>query len=145
MYYVNMEQIERRLKFVGDIVNAIDALLPTWENGERIHHYAQERILHLAIECVTDVCSYVIDGLMMREASSYEDLVDILYEEQVYSSQTRDVLLALVALRRPLVQHYYEFERGEQPHPLLQQLPAVLTEWVEKIKRFLADELRDFT
>lgn len=145
MYYVNMEQIEHRLKFITVIVDAIHQLQQRWGDAPLLDALAQERILHLAIESVTDIGTYMIDGLMMREASSYEDIVEILYGEQVFSEKIRDVLLELVQLRRPLVQHYFSFERVEDPHHLIPAILDVLPQFVEKVRLFLADELKDFS
>lgn len=145
MYYVNMEEIELRLTFMLDLMQAAEQLVKDWKEHDVLHTLAQERILHLASEAVTDVGSYMIDGLMMREASSYEDIVDILHGEKVFSDELHRVLLSLVQLRRPLVQQYYSFERTVQPHPVLLQLPEGITQFVEKVKSFLDKELKDFT
>lgn len=145
MYYVNMEEIELRLTFMLELVQATEDLMQHWKTQHVLHTLAQERIMHLAIESVTDVGSYMIDGLMMREASSYEDIVDVLHGEQVFSDELHRILLSLVQLRRPLVQQYYSFEKTEQPHPILVQLPEGLTQFVDKVRRFLEKELKDFT
>lgn len=145
MYYVNMEQIEVRLQFIPVINEGIAAVLKDWADGQIIYPLAQERLLQLAIETVTDVGSYMIDGLMMREASSYEDIIIVLHDEQVFSEETKDVLLSLVQCRRPLVQNYYDFDRQSGPHSLLGKLPDTLRQFAEKTRDFLHKELQDFS
>ncbi len=54
----------------------------------------------------------MIDGFIMRDASSYEDIVQILQDEAVFDEETGSVLVELVKLRRPLVQHYYELDEA---------------------------------
>jgi uncharacterized protein YutE (UPF0331/DUF86 family) len=144
MYYVNKEQIEQRLQFISLILTAIEDLKQIWNEDDLLNALAQERILHLAIESVTDVGSFMIDGLMMREASSYEDIIEVLHGEAVYSSDVRDVLLELVKLRRPLVQDYFSFERKKELHPILMKLSETLTEFTEKVCLYLVKELGDF-
>lgn len=140
-----MEQIEVRLQFIPTINQAIERLLNDWQEGQLLFQLAQERVLQLAIEAVTDVCSYMIDGLMMREASSYEDMITILYDEQVYDNQTKDVLMQLVEMRRLLVQQYYAIDRHEGPHYLLPQLQGALSQFSKDVRVFLKQELQDFS
>lgn len=144
MYYVNQEQIEQRLQFISVILKAMDELSQSWSGEDLLKSLAQERILHLTIESVTDIGSFMIDGLMMREASSYEDIIEILHGEDVFSSHIKDILLELVKLRRPLVQDYFAFERNKELHPLLLELPKLLTEFVEKVRLYLVKELSGF-
>lgn len=145
MYYVNREEIGQRLAFMLKIVEAAEELIQTWQEEHVLQTFAQERILHLAIEAVTDVGSYMIDGLMMREASSYEDIITILHGEGVFSEELNRMLIGLVQLRRPLVQQYYAFEETKQLHPILRQLPEALAQFVEKVDVYLEKELKDFT
>jgi uncharacterized protein YutE (UPF0331/DUF86 family) len=77
----------------------------------------------------------------MRDASSYEDLVDIIVEENVLPAELVAPLTALVKLRKPLVQYYYEWPRTEL-HELTPVLPAVLTQFKEAVEQYLAQELQ---
>src|SRR5690606_27181604 len=100
----------------------------------------QERALHLAIEIVTDVGSYLIDGFLMRDASSYDDIVEITAGEGVYPAEMTPILLELVRLRRPLVQQYFEWE-SQQLHPLMLQLPQLLLQFKQAVEQYVAKEL----
>ena len=115
MYYVNREQLSVRLTVIPEVVEALQWLQANW-NGSLIQSMAQERALHLAIEAVTDIGSYLIDGFIMRDASSYEDIMTIIAGERVFPESLQEPLLELVRLRRPLVQDYFEWDRG-QLHP----------------------------
>lgn len=101
MYYVNQEQIERRLNVLPMIAEALQRT----EGGQvdSLERFARERALHLALEVVTDVGSYLIDGFIMRDASSYEDIVEIIHGERVIDEELFTVLIQLVRLRKPLV------------------------------------------
>lgn len=139
MYYVNREQIERRLHTIPEIVVGLETAAEGWDEG-LILGFVQERALHLAIEAVTDVGSYLIDGFIMRDASSYEDILDITHEEKVFNSTIHAALIKLVQLRKPLVQNYYEWDRTSL-HPLTSVLPTILNEFASSVRGYLDQEL----
>jgi uncharacterized protein YutE (UPF0331/DUF86 family) len=139
MYYVNREQIAERLAAVPGVAEAIEALAAGW-TGSLLQGLAQERCLHLAIEIVTDVGSSLIDGFIMRDASSYEDIIEIIGEEGVYSRELQEPLLDLVRLRKPLVQDYYRWPR-EELHPMSVGLAGMLRQFRAEVDAYLAKEL----
>lgn len=139
MYYVNREQIELRLACIPSIVETIHTVSSNWDESLTIG-FAQERALHLAIEVVTDIGSYLIDGFIMRDASSYEDIIGITAEEQVFPASLAATLIELVRLRKPLVQEYYQWP-VRQLHPLTMKLPDVLEQFDASVRGYLDREL----
>jgi len=139
MYYVNREQIDARLAAVAELSEALKSISENW-TGSLLEGMAQERGLHLAIEIVTDVGNYLIDGFMMRDASSYEDIVEITGAEGVYPSEMLPVLTELVKLRRPLVQDYYAWPRKEL-HPLTAKLAVLLPQFKTTVEQYVEREL----
>jgi len=139
MYYVNQEQIAIRLKAIPDIAAALEALAVDWQ-GTLLEGLAQERALHLAIETVTDVGSYLIDGFILRDASSYEDIVEIAGEAGAFPSSMQPLLIELVKLRKPLVQDYYIWSRAEL-HAMTRDLPVQLRLFGESVQQYLEREL----
>ncbi|MFB9327313.1 DUF86 domain-containing protein [Paenibacillus aurantiacus] len=139
MYYVNREQISVRLAVIPDVAGAMRTLAAEWR-GELLQGLAQERALHLAIEAVTDVGSYIIDGFIMRDASSYEDIIDIIAEEGVFPGAIKEVVMELVKLRKPLVQDYFAWPAGEL-HSLTTALPDVLEQFKRSVEAYLLQEL----
>ncbi|WP_458119403.1 DUF86 domain-containing protein [Paenibacillus sp. Z6-24] len=139
MYYVNREQIERRIRALDDVRTALTQVASGWD-GSLTSGMVQERALHLAVECVTDIGSYLIDGFIMRDASSYEDIVDIMLDEKVVDPDTAARLMELVRLRRPLVQDYYDWPRSEL-HPLTPIMPETLDTFIRQISSYLDQEL----
>ncbi|UUZ93813.1 DUF86 domain-containing protein [Paenibacillus sp. P25] len=144
MYYINHEQIRLRLDVIPPLNEACRRLEEEWAGGKEegdalLLHLAQERTLHLAIETVTDIGSLLIDAFMMRDASDYEDIIDILEGEGVFGGSTASVFKELVQLRRPLVQEYPGIAR-KGLHPLLPALPPVLTEFAEAVPAFIRKE-----
>lgn len=149
MYYVNEEQIDARLRFVPTIVEALEALARDRdESGAEaalLAHFAQERALQLAVEAVTDVGSMLIDGFMMRDASSYEDIIDVLQGEGVLTDEAADGLKSLVALRRPLMQEYMDWPRTGTPlRGDLGRIAELLGRFPPLVEAFVAKELRPF-
>ncbi|MDQ0058477.1 DUF86 domain-containing protein [Paenibacillus harenae] len=139
MYYVNREQIAVRLQAVNEIAEALHDVASNWQ-GTLLQGLAQERALHLAIETVTDVGSYLIDGFIMRDASSYEDIIEITGEEGVFPANMLGTLIELVKLRRPLVQEYFVWPRSEL-HPLSVRIADLLPEYKAAVEQYLEREL----
>jgi uncharacterized protein YutE (UPF0331/DUF86 family) len=140
MYYVDRNQIEERTRFVPYIIEASERLSLSWDASNPIHVLAQERVLHLAIEVITDVGSLLIDGFLMRDASSYEDIITVLIVEKVFPKELEIPLIQLVKLRKPLVQDYMHFERRGL-HPNIELLPSLLRNWEASILLFMNQAL----
>ncbi|GIO30292.1 MULTISPECIES: DUF86 domain-containing protein [Paenibacillus] len=139
MYYVNEEQIQLRLDAIPEIAEALNKAAESWDGGVMLG-MVQERALHLAIEVVTDVGSYLIDGFIMRDASSYEDIMEINHEEKVFDDEIYGALRELVGLRKPLVQEYYSWKRDEL-HPLTPVLPDILNGFAVQVREYVRREL----
>ncbi|GGG10568.1 hypothetical protein GCM10010912_63730 [Paenibacillus albidus] len=140
MYYVNRKQIENILGQIPDIVTGLRAAAGSWDGGT-LMGLVQERSLHLAIEVVTDVGSCLIDGFIMRDAGSYEDIISIIHEEKVFAGPgIYERMIELVALRKPLVQDYYVWDRSSL-HSLTTVLPEVLEHFAAEVRTYLDQEL----
>lgn len=139
MYYVNRENIAARLACIPDIAEALAMAARSW-SGTLFEGLAQERALHLAVEIVTDVGSDLIDGFIMRDASSYEDIVDIIAMEGVIAEEVAAPLRKLVHLRKALVQEYDRWPRNEL-HELTPVLPGLLSQFGQQVEAYLSKEL----
>jgi len=140
MYYVDRKQIDERIRCVSYIVEASERLSQSWDAADPLHVLAQERALHLAIEVITDVGSLIIDGFLMRDASSYEDIITVLIVEKVFSTELELPLIQLVKLRKPLVQDYMDLDRSEL-HPMIKLLPSLLRSWETSVILFMNQEI----
>jgi uncharacterized protein YutE (UPF0331/DUF86 family) len=74
---------------------------------------ALERALHIGCECITDIGNVIIDACIMRDPSSYQDIVTILYEENVLDADVAESLLPLVSYRKTLVHDYLSIESDQ--------------------------------
>ena len=71
-----------------------------------IEKAALERILHMIIESFLDVGNSMIDGFIMRDPGSYEDIIDILEDEKVITTEMSEGFKKIVSLRKNLQQDY---------------------------------------
>jgi uncharacterized protein YutE (UPF0331/DUF86 family) len=88
---------------------------------------------------VTDVGHMLIDCFMMRDAGSYEDIIIILSEEQVFADSLTQTLLDLVKLKSLLVKTS-EYRLPLQPHPILNQLIHAIPHFCQLIEQFVDRE-----
>jgi uncharacterized protein YutE (UPF0331/DUF86 family) len=103
MYFVDRKKIEQHLQYMDQLLQHFNGLSLT---GEHVSRYALERIGHLLIECMMDAGNSIIDGFIMRDPGSFEDILDIMEDEKVIPSQDAVSLKKVVALRKQLVQDY---------------------------------------
>ncbi|MNC74133.1 hypothetical protein D3C75_1254330 [compost metagenome] len=80
----------------------------------------------------------------MRDASSYDDIIEINHEEKVFDASIYEVLRQLVTLRKPLVQDYFSWNRAEL-HPLSSDLPEILERFADQVSAYVDQELDPFT
>lgn len=142
MYFVDREQIERRLTYIETtLLEAVRQLeQASGDLPSIVSRFGWERVLHLAIESVTDIGSLMIDGFIMRDASSYEDIIDILRDETVLDDEIGAPLYELVKLRRSLVQYYFELEDG-QFSTWYPQIEHLLVRFKQSVEQYLEQEL----
>lgn len=141
MYYVDRGQIEQRFRYIDEwLLEAVGELQKKPAMPPSLERLAWERTLHLAAELVTDIGSLMIDGFIMRDASSYEDIVEVLREEGVFDDSLGAALHELVKLRKPLVQRYYALDASmlEVWKPRLVEL---LQAFRQSVKQYLQREL----
>ena len=84
LYFVDRDKIEETLLYYESRIRLFE------ENQEwntSIEKAALERILHMIIESFLDVGNSMIDGFIMRDPGSYEDIIDILDDEKVITTE----------------------------------------------------------
>jgi uncharacterized protein YutE (UPF0331/DUF86 family) len=139
LYDVNVDSIRSRLACLPELAQALSAATVSW-TGSLTEGLAQERALHLSAEIATDVGHSLIDGFIMRDASSYEDIIEIIAGEGVITEQVAVPLRRLVLLRKTLVQEYDKWPRSEL-HPLTAELPRILMGFSDQVEAYLRKEL----
>lgn len=69
---------------------------------------AAERALHIALESATDAGNMIIDALIMRDPSSYEDIIQVLADENLFPPEFTASFMELIRYRRVLAHDYTE-------------------------------------
>lgn len=137
MYFVDREKIESLLRFMEEQFHMLETHTK-WESPLEVR--ALERITHILIEAFLDVGNQIIDGFIMRDPGSYEDIVEILIDESVLDSASQTSFFALIHLRKPLVQDYAAFPVKE----LIQTIDQHQASWrtfPERVREYLESEL----
>jgi uncharacterized protein YutE (UPF0331/DUF86 family) len=137
MYFVDREKIEERLVYLESQI-ALFSMKQDWTTP--IEKAALERIAHVMIEVVLDVGNAMIDGFIMRDPGSYEDIVEILIDEKVISSETGKNLKMLVQHRKMLVQAYTEIDHSKL-HIAFSNHIQEFTLFSQNVRDYLLNEL----
>lgn len=109
LYPLDEAKVEQLLRFVEDQGPILQRLAEAGAaplEEDVILRLAAERLLHVLTEAVTDVFAQLIDGLMLRDAGSYQDMVDIMVLEGALPQEYGERLAELVAFRGRLVRDY---------------------------------------
>ncbi|RHW42648.1 DUF86 domain-containing protein [Neobacillus notoginsengisoli] len=137
MYFVDRNLMEQKLRYIEQQTGLFKSR-EQWESP--LEKAALERVAHMLTEAVLDVGNAMIDGFIMRDPGSYEDIIDILLDEKVIDRKTGEDLKILVSHRKQLVQDYTEIDHAR----LYDDLTAILagiSEFPELVRTYLTNEL----
>lgn len=93
MYFVDCEKIEVMFVFFDEYICLFVEYL-SW--NIEIEKKVLERIVYFLIENVLDVGNVMIDGFIMRDFGSYDDIIDILVDEKVVKKEEEMLLKEIV-------------------------------------------------
>ena len=136
MYFVDRNKIEEILVYMEELLDLLDK--GTFES--KMETLARERIAHTLIEAVLDVGNMMIDGFIMRDPGSYEDIIDILIDEKVLPKEQESVYKEFIGLRKMLVTEYTAVDE-EKVEETIEKSKLVLKEFSEHIRTYLQNEL----
>jgi uncharacterized protein YutE (UPF0331/DUF86 family) len=105
-----------------------------WE--DQTLRLAAERALHVAIECTTDVGNAIIDALIMREPGSYADIIQVLMEEKVVTTDWFASFQGAFKLREQLVHDYLQVEDADLSRGV-QTLSVLFDDYADFIRLYL--------
>lgn len=71
---------------------------------------ACERLLHILIECVIDICSLIVKGLRLGLPSGEEDLFEKLEKRKIITKEMKEKLKTIRGFRNILVHRYGEVD-----------------------------------
>jgi uncharacterized protein YutE (UPF0331/DUF86 family) len=110
LYFVDRERIDSLLDFYEKQIALFEQLID-WKTP--IEKMALERVTHLMIEVFLDVGNDMIDGFIMRDPGSYEDIIDILTDEKVITEEMSEGFKKIIPYRKILVQQYTDVEHSK--------------------------------
>lgn len=141
VYFVDREKMERILQLMESNINLFKHHT-SWQNP--IETLALERIIHILIESILDAGNAMIDGFIMRDPGSYEDIIDILLDESVIPEDDEASLKTMISLRKSVVQNYLEIDHAAMLDSLKSNLTAI-ERFPHYIRRYLENELGPVT
>ena len=138
VYFVDRNKITKNLQYLDGLLAILESEDNWLEND--IKKLAIERIGHNVMESMMDVGNLMIDGFIMRDPGSYEDIIDILIDEKVVSTEMEASLKAVVGLRKMLVREFADVDIQEVVNVLTASLP-VLKQFSPAVSSYLTNEL----
>ncbi|WP_077619243.1 type VII toxin-antitoxin system HepT family RNase toxin [Bacillus sinesaloumensis] len=137
MYFVDREKIERTLLFYKENLELLEAE-KNWTSP--LEKKALERVSHLVIEAILDIGNSMIDGFIMRDPGSYEDIIDILEDEKVVTTKAANDLKEIIRFRKVIVQDYLEINHNELISSLQKNKDSLVT-FPQAVRTYLENEL----
>lgn len=136
MYFVDRNKIEQILLYIDTLLNDFER--HSFQSS--MEKLALERMVHMLIESILDVGNMMIDGFIMRDPGSYEDIIDILVDEKVIPETDAEGYKKVIQLRNHVIRDYIFVDHNE-----LKETIAIhrhtLKQFSPYIKAYLDDEL----
>jgi len=124
MYFVDRNKITTTLDYMNELLTIFENT-PNWLATD-VNKLALERLTHSLIEGMMDVGNAMIDGFIMRDPGSYEDIIDIMDDEEVIRKEMSEPLKEVVRLRDMIVRDYVSVDH--------EQLLQTMTTHLESLK-----------
>ncbi|MDG5788902.1 DUF86 domain-containing protein [Evansella sp. AB-P1] len=137
MYFVDRKLLEDRLEYMEKL---LETFSHQKEWNSEVEKLALERMVHMTIEVMIDVGNQLIDGFIMRDPGSYDDVIDILVDEKVISEENGKSLKEVIALRKLLLQEYTAIDIEKLVMTIENQSDTLL-KLPGKIRMYLQNEL----
>lgn len=134
MYFVDRSKIENTVLYMEKILQEVKEKSFT----SFLDKLALERALHVLIEGVLDVGNLMIDGFIMRDPGSYEDIIDILIDEKVLPAAEADAYKTFIRARKKIVNGYADLD-----HAMLKRTLAENQEVLEGFGKHIRDYLNN--
>lgn len=141
MYFVDRKTIEEKLSLMDQYLHFFTTKSEWTTFSDKL---SLERIVHIIIESIIDVGNSMIDGFIMRDPGSYEDIIDILLDEKVIEEKDAAGLKNLISLRAMVVRNYTNID-----HELIEKLVKdhydTIKNYSPCIRQYLKNELGHVT
>lgn len=138
MYFVDQNQINKTLAYMEQLIETFESEA-NWHQSE-VNKLAVERIAHGLIEGIIDVGNSIIDGFIMRDPGSYDDIIDILEDEKVILSDQAVPLKSFISLRPMIVRQFMEVDSIKVETSIRETL-GELKQFPGQVRDYLTNEL----
>lgn len=138
MYFIDRNKIGQTLAHMEELL-ALYKEKEQWETS-LVESLALARLAHVLVESLIDVGNTMIDGFIMRDPGGYEDIIDIMEDEQVITGDMSDPLKHVVGLRKMIVRDFTNVNLGKIESVLNESKPALLA-FPECVRNYLENEL----
>lgn len=138
MYFIDRNQIEHTLTHMEKLL-ALYEEEQGWKE-DLTHSLALARLTHVVIESIIDVGNVMIDGFIMRDPGSYEDIIDIMEDEKVITPEMSEPLKHVIELRTMIVREFIQVDTGKVDTVLSESMEALL-QFSVKVRHYLEHEL----
>lgn len=136
MYFVDKRKIEAILTYMEELLAA-----EVSHSSGLTDKLAAERRAQLLIEGILDTGNSVIDGFIMRDPGSYDDIIDILADEKVIAEDTAPAFKEVIALRKMLTAEYQQVNH-QRLSDTMEKHHDLLGQYIEWVRAYLVDETR---
>jgi len=136
LYFIDRSKIEQILLYMEEMLQELGKHTYTSTMEKR----SLERMAHMLIESTVDVGNMMIDGFIMRDPGSYEDIIDILVDEKVIPAENEGHYKAVIRLRSSLVKEYLTIDHDNLKTVMLEN-KAVLEKFSTYVRIYLDSEL----
>ncbi|RFU64002.1 DUF86 domain-containing protein [Peribacillus glennii] len=137
MYFVDRQKIEHILVYLERQMSLFESTT-SWDT--EISRTAVERIIQTSIDAVLDVGNAMIDGFIMRDPGSFEDIVDILLDEKVIDASVADGFKQALLLRKMLVQEYINISHQDLLGTFT-EIQEAFRAYPDLVRRYITNEL----
>jgi|SRR5690625_3975591 len=136
MYFVDRSKIEETLIYIEEILQEVKGKSYT----SFLDKLSLERAVHVLIESILDVGNMMIDGFIMRDPGSYEDIIDILIDEEVLPAEEEDAYKTFIRTRKKIVNEYTSLDHAILKQTLVDN-HSILERFSNRIRIYLNNEL----
>lgn len=114
MYFVDKEILIDRLNYVEDLSHQLN----------KTSGFELERVAHMLIEATVDVGNMIIDGFILRDPGSYQDVIDILENEGAISAEDKAHFSETFKWRKILTRDYTNIDRAAMKQDFITHISA---------------------
>ncbi|WP_432360253.1 DUF86 domain-containing protein [Sporosarcina sp. UB5] len=138
MYFIDRQKINETLAYMESLLALFEGH-EKW-NESKIQALALERIAHTLVESIIDVGNSMIDGFIMRDPGSYDDIIDIMEDEKVITTEMANPLKKVIGLRTMIVREFIHVDH-EEIEAVLNETKEVIKMFPVKVRHYLENEL----